>query len=208
LPFLEERDTMYNQKLIALTCIVFVAGLLVGLTVLRSDLEPSKTIVVEANIVHAYFKVYNITQDSGIASTKMISYVVVLNITNPSDTPLELSYVNIMSTLIDYRRDFKDNSDYYWPPLSSKLVAFSQSGPTSNFDLDALRNNRIQFIATVSLTVAQGKGSGGALIEKQELPLRNISQDEYVYGTTFRQDSYFNFNDEGISISYSSGRFG
>jgi len=199
---------MVNKKpLIALICAVFILGLFVGFTVLRNDFSSQRKMVpVEADLVYAYYKVYNASEGSGIETSNLASYVVILNITNLSDEPLTLSEVRIMSSLADYHRGFpNNNNDYYWSAHSSRLVAFSQTGPLS--DPDALKFNRMNFIATVGLMATAGKDSGSAIIQKTGLPLTGISEDEYVYGTSFGNGYKFGFNDEGISIGFTRVTF-
>ena len=97
------------------------------------------------------------------------------------------------------------NNDYYWSAHSSRLVAFSQTGPLS--DPDALKFNRMNFIATVGLMATTGKDSGSTIIQKTGLLLTGISEDEYVYGTSFGNGYKFGFNDEGISIGFTRVTF-
>ena len=197
---------MANKLLVVLICVVFILGLIVGLRVLQNDFPaPRQTIPVEADLVHAYFKVYNVSAGSGVGSSRLVSYVVILNITNPSDTPLRLSEVRILSSMVDYHRDFGNSNDNYWSAHSSRQVAFSQTGPLSG--TDALKFGRLDFIATVGLAVTEGRGGGSTIISKNSLPLTNIGEGEYIYGSTFGKGTYFDFNDEGISIGHSSVSF-
>jgi hypothetical protein len=195
-----------KKLLVVLICVVFILGLIVGLRVLQNDFPPPRqTVPVEADLVHAYFKVYNVSAGSGVGSSSLVSYVVILNITNPSDTPLRLSEVRILSSMVDYHRDFGTiNNDYYWSAHSSRQVAFSQTGPLSG--TDALKFGSLDFIATVGLTVTEGRGGGSTVISKNSLPLTSIGQGEYIYGSTYGKGTYFDFNAEGISIGYSNIR--
>lgn len=190
---------MANKVLVVLICVVFILGLVVGLRVLQSDFPaPRQNVPIEADLVHAYFKIYNVSAESGVGSASLVSYVVILNITNPTDTPLRLSEVMIISSIVDYHRDFGISNDYYWSAHSSRQVAFSQTGPLSG--TDALKFGRFDFIATVGLTVTEGRGGGSTIISKNSLPLTNIGQGEYIYGSTYGKGNYFDFDDEGISI--------
>jgi hypothetical protein len=195
-----------NKVLVVLVCVVFILGLIVGLRVLQSDFPtPRQTVPIEANLIHAYFKIYNVSAGSGVGSSSLVSYVVILNITNPSDTPLRLSEVRILSSIVDYHRDFGTSNDYYWSAHSSRQVAFSQTGPLSG--TDSFKFGRFDFIATVGLMVTQGRGGGSTVISENSLPLKTIGQDEYVYGSTFGNGTYFDFDDQGISIGHSSVSF-
>ena len=197
---------MANKVLVVLVCVVLILGLIVGLRVLQSDFPtPRQTVPIEANLIHAYFKIYNVSAGSGVGSSSLVSYVVILNITNPSDTPLRLSEVRILSSIVDYHRDFGTSNDYYWSAHSSRQVAFSQTGPLSG--TDSLKFGRFDFIATVGLMVTEGRGGGSTVISENSLPLKTIGQDEYVYGSTFGNGTYFDFDDQGISIGHSSVSF-
>jgi hypothetical protein len=210
---------MFSKKLVALTCAVFMVGLLVGLLSFRNDFASFKSVSVESDIVHAYFKVYNVSQDSGIGYGKLVSYVVVLNITNPSDTTLRLSWLTMalaengtrtgtsvsLNSFLRYQRDFSETTmDNYWYPHTSRLVAFSQTGFMPDGGLNFLNGQKSAlFYSDASCVATEGRGSGSAIIFK-ELQLNNVSQGEFVYGTTFRPGAYFFFDDDSIDLSYGS----
>ncbi len=202
---------MMQKKLIVLTCVLFVAGLLVGLIVFQSDFASRqwKSYPVEANIVHAYFKVFNVTEDSGIGYATMVSYVFVLNITNLSDTTLRLSRFTLScASVFHYTRDFSDQvSDYFFSPHASRLAGFSQTGGTSKLGLEELELRNLVVYGGVMFLAIEERGGGTALISTQ-LPLEKISQDEFVYGTTFKEGSYFFFSNENIRLNFGNGREG
>ena len=192
-----------RKKLIALACLVFVAGLLIGSISLRDDIANNqyKTYQVDANIVHAYFKVYNISAESGIGYNSLVSYVFVLNLTNPSDITLRLSELILSSaSIIDLHRYFSDvSSDYYFYPHTSTLVAFSDTGGGVDAKQLELGGNGPSFTMAVGFSATQGRGGGSALTSSQ-LPLEKISADEFVYGSTFKAGSYFVFNNQNLRI--------
>jgi hypothetical protein len=77
---------MYRKSLIASVCAILIAGLLIGIIFFQNHTSTSTVNEgVQADVVHAYIKVYDVNQDSGIGYGKLASYVVVLNITNPLD---------------------------------------------------------------------------------------------------------------------------
>ncbi len=212
---------MFSKKLIALICIMFVVGLLIGVVSFRNDLISYKSIPIESNIVQAYFKVYNVTQDSGIGFGKMVSYVVVLNITNPSDNLVSLSSVTLalaqngtrngnsvnLNSILNYQRDFSErNTDHFVYPHTSRLIPFSQTGFMPEVGLNFLNQQHTAlFYAYVSCVGLDGHGSGDAIIFKQ-LSLTALSQDEFMYGTTFSAGNFFFFNDYDLGISFSGGQ--
>lgn len=189
------RKKMMNRQFIALICVALVVGLLIGLISFRSYLTTSRQYVsypVEWEIVHAYFKVFNVTKESGIGHSMMISYVFVLNITNLSDAALRLGHVYISSaSVFHYQQYFGDQvNDYNFYPHTSRLVAISQTDGTSGLGMTELEWQRLDYTMIVSLSAIEGRGGGGSANSGQ-LPLQKISQDEFVYGTTFKPGSYF-----------------
>jgi len=212
---------MFSKRLVALVCVVFVIGLLIGVVSFSSDLTSYKSLPIEANIVQAYFKVYNVTQDSGVGFEKMVSYVVILNITNPSDYTVSLSTVRLalaqngsrneksvsLNSFLNYERDFSQkNTDSFIYPHSSRLMPFSQTGFMPEVGLDFLnQQHNALFYADVSCVALEGRGGGNVIIFKQ-LSLNSVSQDEFVYGTTFSAGNYFFFNDYSLGLSFSGGR--
>jgi hypothetical protein len=202
---------MTQKKLIVLTWIFFIVGLLVGLIAFQNDLASRqwKSYPVEAEIVHAYFKVFNVTEDSGIGYATMISYVFVLNITNLSDTTLRLSKFRLdCASVFYYLQDFSDQvSDYFFSPHTSRLVGFSQTGGTSELGLKELELRNLVLVGYIDFSPTEGRGGGGGSVSRQ-LPLEKISQDEFVYGTTFKAGSYFFFSNENIMLSFGNSREG
>jgi hypothetical protein len=202
---------MANKKLITLTVIVFIVGLVVGLVSLRNDFQTKKYVDAQADLVHAYFKVYNVSADAGIGYSKLISYIMVFNITNPTDYTLRLSAVTMhMDIIINYRGTFTDSGDNYLMPHQSRLVAFSQTGPVNDFELQGLyHHNLVNSVMGLSFKIDKtSNGLGGATVMLPELHVSNITQDEFVYGSTFGLGSYFTFDDSSINTGWSSGRFG
>jgi hypothetical protein len=197
------------KKYIVLACVLFISGQLIGLIAFQNDFTSRQwtSYPVEADIVHAYFKVFNVTPSSGIGYSTMISYVIVLNITNLSDATLKLSEFRLdCASVFNYQRDFSgDVSDYFFSPHSSRLVGFSQTGGMSGLGLEELEKRNLVLVGYVDLSPIEGKGGGGGGISRQ-LPLEKISGDEFVYSTTFNENSYFFFSNENIKLSYENLR--
>lgn len=212
---------MFSKRLVALICIVFAIGLLIGVVSFSNDLSSYTPLPIESNIVQAYFKVYNVTQDSGIGFGKMVSYVIVLNITNPLDSSVSLSSVRMalaqdgarngnsvnLNSLLNYERDFSQkNTDSFIDAHTSRLVPFSQTGFMPERGLDFLnQQHSALFYADVSCVALDG-GAGGNFIVFKQLPLNQISQDEFVYGTMFSAGNYFFFNDYSLGLSFSGAQ--
>jgi hypothetical protein len=205
---------MVNKKIVTLTCIVFVVGLLIGLVSLNADITriSDKEYPVEVNLVSAYFKVFNTSADSGIAYKNLLSYILVLNVTNPSDTTLRLSDIQIRTygtNIFSYERNFPAINTYNFNSNSSNLIAFSQTT-----GLDALSVEPFHFSSfmigcsvSASFTPVQGGGRGGD-INSADITVTRISEDEFVYGTFNQTSVVFQSNDGLISAWSTTGRIG
>jgi hypothetical protein len=193
---------------IALTCLFFIIGLSVGSVVFFSEFQPSRTYAVNGEIVQAYFKISNTSVESGVGYRELLSYVFVVNITNLSDTTLRITQarINDINHIVSYRSDFTDSEDYLFYPNSSRLVAFSQVGGLYGLSLEAFEESHsLTVTMAVTLVPVEGKGSGGVLSDTS-LPLKNISADEYVYGTLFNQNSDFTFGQLPLSAYLQKGQ--
>ncbi len=212
---------MFGKKLIAFICVVFVIGLLVGVLSFRNDLSSYKLVPVESNIVQAYFKVYNVSQDSGIAFGKMVSYVIVLNVTNLSDNSVRLSTLDMsvaqngskngtsvnLNSLLNYQRDFSEtNTDNFLYPHTSRLLAFSQTGFMPQIGLDFLNQQHTALFFAHIYCAALDERGGGSKIIYEQLPLNVVGQDEFAYGMMFNPGNYFSFDDDSLGVSFSSGQ--
>ena len=201
---------MVNKKLVAFASIVFVVGLVLGTVALRPDFSSNqyKTYPVQAEIVHAYFKTYNTSADSGLSNTMMVSYVFVLNVTNLSDTKLSISQVLLdCANLFHYTLDYRQGSNDYWfYPHTSRLIAVSQTSGLNSLGLEMLESKGGPvFILAVGLSPSEGRGGGSSLSQPQ-LHLHKVSADEYVYGSTFKEGSYFSYDNWALNIGTHSGR--
>lgn len=216
----------YRKLLIASACTILIAGLLIGIVLLQNNFFPPTTNTIQADVVHTYIKVYNVSQDSGIGYGKLASYVIVLNITNPLDNKWRLSGLTMsiaengskngtsveLSSILNSQRDFSNsNTEYYWEPHTSKLVAFSQTGFMPEQGLEILNRKNILLYADVSGVVIDGKGDdspmiGGSAMIFEYLQMNNLGNEEFVNGTTFGPGNYFFFDDYSIDLSFGNGR--
>jgi hypothetical protein len=195
---------MVNKKLATLACIVFAVGLIIGLLSLNTDLRnySKKEYPVEANLIYAYFKVYNTSADSGIAYNRLLSYVLVLNVTNPSDTTLRLSNIRIDTSgtnIFSYERAFSAIDKYNFNANTSHLIDLSQTSGLDNLSGEPFTfpSFQIGFTVAATFTPEEGNGHGGDVSDVQAVITR-ISQDEYVYGTFNQSIPIIFSNDNGF----------
>ena len=169
---------MVNKKLVAFASIVFVVGLVLGTVALRPDFSSNqyKTYPIQAEIVHAYFKTYNTSADSGLSNTMMVSYVFVLNVTNLSDTKLSISQVLLdCANLFHYTLDYRQGSNDYWfYPHTSRLIAVSQTSGLNSLGLEMLESKGGPvFILAVGLSPSEGRGGGSSAFAASTAPTQS-----------------------------------
>lgn len=192
---------MMRIKLIA----VLFAGLLIGLSIgflsFQSDFSANTTYPIEVSLVQAYFKVYNTTTESGVGYNTLASYVIVLNVTNPSNTKLRLTNVQIDENnhIFSYWRDFSKNNDYWFDPDTSRLIAFAQTSGLTGLANDAFQSHNLFYTLSASFLPVDGHGHAG-IVTDGTMQLRNTGTDEYVYGQIFKDGSYFKFINENGNI--------
>jgi hypothetical protein len=111
-----------------------------------------------------------------------------------------------LNSILDSQRDFSSsNTEYFWAPHTSKIVAFSQTGFMPERGLEVLNQRNILIYADVSGVVVDGKGGGSAMIFEY-LQMNDLGNEEFVYGTTFGSGNYFFFDDYSIDLSFGNGR--
>ncbi len=189
------------KQFIVLSCSFLLIGLLVGSFALSDDLQPSKNFEVKGEVVHAYFKSSNTSIDSGIAYPVILSYVFIANITNLSETPLQINQVRIfdIDNIVRYRSDFAGSEDYTFYPHASRLVAFYQVSGLYGLNLEKFQQSQtLSLTWTATFFPTEGKGTGG-ILARIDMPLKSISTDEFVYGNGLNDDSYFIFGQQPIN---------
>ncbi len=214
-----------NRTFIVLVCIALAVGLLIGFASFQGDLTRStyQSYPTEADLLQAYFHVFNASQASGANYGKMAAYILVFNITNPSDQTLLIHRLRVTLAengsrdglsfsfsggTIDLSRDFAgDNMDNFWYPHTSRIVAFSATVGLTNLDMNIFESGKGVFFSNLSMALEEGRGGGSAIIYK-DITLQSLGNDEYVYGDMFGPGHYYSFSDESISTGWESGRMG
>ncbi len=197
---------MVKRKLIIIICTAFIVGILIGFVSFQSDFgtmtNADTSYPIDATLVQAYFKVYNTSEASGVAFRSILSYVFVVNITNPSDATLRLTDIQIFQTNLEvfsYQRTFSESNAYWFYPHTSKLVAFTENMGLTESNIGGLNAHPFQYHLGASFASAEGTGHAESLKLNQEMQLKSISSGEYIYGSTFGNETYFRFiNDEAV----------
>jgi hypothetical protein len=216
---------VYSKRFIVLLCLALVSGLLVGLLPFRDEFEVSAPkFYAEVNIVHAYFQVLNVSRDSGVFSERMVSYVIVLNITNPTEKIFEIRElwmwfgnreeapfhtVSFTNLVVSYYNDFESgHSIYYWHPSESRLVAFSMTEAIDDGGLELLKSHEGDFelhLCTAGLGEQTTSAYESSTIS-QKLQLKTLNDNEFVYGDYFNADRQFGFDSRSLDIMGSAVR--
>ena len=209
---------MYSKRFIILICLALVSGLLVGLLSFRDEFEvAAPEFYAEVNIIHAYFQVLNVSRDSGIFSERMVSSVVVLNITNPTETIFEIrelwmrfgnreeswNTVSFTNIVVSYYNDFESgHSIYSWHPGESRIVAFSLTNAVEDGGIKILNAHEID-VSLDLYTAGLGEPPTPDYMASrisQELQLKALNNNEFVYGDYFNADVQFGFDSKYIDI--------
>ena len=206
---------MDSKKFIVLICLALVSGLLVGLLSFRNEFEVSAPkFYAEINILHAYFNLLNVSRDSGIFYEKMLSSVIVLNITNPTEEAFEIrelrmnfgnkeetrNTVSFANVVLSYYNDFESGiSDYIWNPTASRLVAFSLTNAIEDGGMEVLNAQEGDF--SLELFHSRlGESEYSRVTISQKLQLKALNSCEFVYGDYFKADTQFGFDSSMIDI--------
>jgi hypothetical protein len=209
-----------NKKVLVLVvvAIAVVQSVAFGLAFSEFSELPQEDYSIEGELVYAYLKTYTVSEDvDGIGNRKLVSYVLVLNITNPNDVPVYLkrAQVDLMenavqvgtsvsgtNSIIRYTSSLPDNDfSYYWAPHSSRFVAFTATGELSGMALDALQLGKGYFLVKVDGRTETDSHVGGDL-NLEEVPLEVMDNDEYVFNTAFRDNYRFRFWNDDINLAY------
>jgi len=197
-----------------------IAGLLVGMVPFYQEFSLLNTYTIKVDVVYAYFKTFDVSENvSALANSNLVSYVIVLNITNPTGETvriqdLEIDFAQTASqnssgvyaanTIIRYTQTFAEHKmEYYWPPNSSKLAAFTATAEISSMEFAALRKGKGYFLTKLAgRTPADAQASSGLTLKEATLEI--INDNEFVYNITFPKNYRFHFrNDElGVSIEW------
>jgi hypothetical protein len=209
---------MYSKRFIVFVCLALVSGLMVGLLSFRDEFEVlAPKFYAEVNIIYAYFQILNVSRDSGIFYEKMVSSVVVLNITNPTEKIFEIrelqmwfgnkiesgNTVGFTDMVASYYNDFESgHSTYYWHPGESRLVAFSLTNAVQDGGINILNAHEIGFSLELYTAGLGEPPTPDYMISRitEKLQLKTLNENEFVYGDYFNADRQFGFDNSMIDI--------
>jgi len=196
-----------KKIVISIITALIIATLAIALFHYSNNLQSNEKLSIKGEIIQAYVREGNTSIESGIAYSKIISYVFFVNVTNLSDTDLQIRAIRISErdSIINYEEVFGDGPDYIFPKQSSRLIAFDDLNGLSGLSLKAFENahNLKVTIAASFLNDAQGKA--GFLIES-DLQLERISSDEFLFGNNLTRGQYFVFGHQPINAWLQEGQ--
>lgn len=201
------------KRLFSFGVLAFVLGVSVAALPLQSNFSLLERYQINVDIVYAYLKVFDVSENaSGLWRMHMLSYVVVLNVTNPTgkgiwmkDVTINLAEsvelhdengVRIVNSIVRcYRYLPQGDFSYFWYPNSSMLIAFSSVRET---------NPALLRSALDSFVEVQGRTSEGAYATSghvvKNIQMKVLSSSEYVYDA-IPGTPRFHFDDGEVGIS-------
>ncbi len=191
--------------------ITVLASISIGF--ISSSQENSESSSLQADVVYAYLKTYNVSENvSGLCSGKLVSYVLVLNIRNPTDKDVYIQDVTVYlagaASKVDLsvewtnetfgiKHTFNEAKPLLITKNSERLVPFTATDELSNLGLEPLKQRKGYFITSVT------GDSGGAGLALKEVTLEAVNESEYVYNTAFTNER-FRFSNENLIIEFDS----
>ena len=212
-----------NKKFIALVCAALAVGLLIGVISFQNDLSGAhNSYSVEANLVQAYFHVFNASRDAPVNYDTLVSYVLIFNITNPSSQTLKIHRLQITLAKegskngtsysfgggsVNYNREFADdNTANYWYPETSRIVGFSGTSGVTGLDVSIFEQGQGIFFARILFSLETVRVGGSTTIF-ENITLNSLGNQEYMYGDMFGPGHYFMFDENIGSSGWQSGRY-
>jgi hypothetical protein len=198
----KKRTLLIFAAILTFICLVTSIG--IGIT--ASIQVGNDSILV--NVAYAYLKTYIVNENvTGLANKTLVSYILVLNITNPTSSNINIDSIRVVlagtafkidqsaewrNEILNIKRVFNDAQ-----PLQigrePMLITVTGTGELSTLGMQSLRQKEGYFVVATSYA----SNAGSLILEKVSFDLK--SENEYVYNTVFENDYQFDFrNDDPI----------
>jgi len=218
-------------KLILGSVIALTLGLGAASPILIPNLTLTTNVQIEVNVVYAYFGVQGFASNiTGLwrnysslweKDLHIISYLFVLNVTNPTDRLLMLGEFTASAApqiqVTQYSKGelsiaqtntiasaFRDLSRYYpgwsqyWQPNTTRLIALSGTIENSNTAAyDALQTGTIYLFGRVEGKIYEGGWASGYSLKY--IQLQKIG-NEYLYNTLLSENQILRLSQDGIDV--------
>jgi len=206
---------MMMKSFVPYGILMLVLGSAVAALPLQSNFSLLDRYQIEVDVVYVYLKTFEINENaSGLGRMQMLSYVVVLNVTNPTgkgiwmrDVTIRLAKsgsvqlhsngtgVRIVNGIVRcYRYLPQGDFSYFWYPNSSMMIAFSSVTETN----PALMQTTLDSVLEVEGKTSEGAyATSGYVIKTIQMNVLNPS--EYVYNA-MPGTPRFDFDDGEVGI--------
>lgn len=198
--------------------LALVLGLLTGTLALSQNFALLKQYRVEADLGYAYFKILEVSENASSSLREtLISYIFILNITNPTSEVIKTSGVYIglaekvsrigeqeagismENGIISFYRSFS----HYWYPNRTKLIAITGVVAVPSMGLMALQQGNCSVVFEVEGRAQEGaRASSGYIIKQVQLSILN--SQEYVYKGIFTNQR-FRLREDGPNVIIETG---
>jgi len=204
-------------KFVMLGPLALTMGFLAGIVPFYREFSAQQYYTIQVDIVYAYFKMFKTGQNvPALGNADLVSYVLVLNVTNPTNEVVKIKHLTIdfvqnaskedqhfemFNEILRFEQSFADGfMDYYWYPHVTRLIAFTGTEELSAIGLTALRLGEGFFLLKLAGSTQAGAQAGSDFIlKKVTLEIKNES--EYVYNGIFMEDYRFHFRNDQLDIS-------
>lgn len=188
---------------VTLTIICVVTAISISTTPIQKNKDS-----ILVNVTYAYLKTYIVNENvTGLANKTLVSYILVLNITNPTSSNINIDSIRVVlsgtafkidqsaewrNEILNIKRVFNDAQ-----PLQigrePMLITVTGTGELSTLGIQSLRQKEGYFVVATNYA----SNAGSLILEKVSFDLK--SENEYVYNTVFENDYRFDFrNDDPI----------
>ncbi|MCJ7634976.1 hypothetical protein MUP77_21625 [Candidatus Bathyarchaeota archaeon] len=201
------------RRIVLFGVLALLLGSLVAALALRQDFSLLEKYEVKADIVYVYLKLLETGENaSGLWRMPMVSYIVVLNVTNPTDRTVRMTDVDFaLAELVEtgehgasisnpivrfYRYLPQDHISYFWYPKNSKLVVFSGVREFTSYGNQELMQTAIfDSLLEIGGRTSEGAYSSSSYVTKR-IQLVVVDPYEYVYNT-MPGTPRFHYGDDG-----------
>jgi hypothetical protein len=205
---LVDGDKMQKKHILLILATILTIiclGTSIGISTTSSTQESNDS--VSAKVAYAYLKTYIVDENvTGLANHTLVSYILVLNITNPTSANINVDSLRVVlagsaskigqstewtNEILNIKRVFNEAQ-----PLQigrePMLIALTATGELSTLGIQALRQKEGYFVVATS----DGSNAGSLILEK--VAFDYMGENEYVYKPVFINNYQFDFRNDDL----------
>ena len=209
---------MFTKKLVPLSILSLIIGLSVAALPLQSNFHLLNTYRLEAEIVYVFLNLFKVDEAvSGLGQLYMLSYVVVVNVTNPSNHLIKMQDIDILiaedvqltanqtgytavNSIVSFSRSFPQNDfGYFWQPNRTIPLVFSGVRETAESCVLWLEDS------VDSLFEIRGRADDGGYTTSsffvKTVQLEQVNPHEFVYNN-LSGIQRIHFTQDGNTLSF------